>query len=310
MNPRMLRHVLLLAEEMSFSRAAERACLSQTAFSRSIQAAEAKAGFKLFDRSTRRVSPTPACLQLLPGMRQLVSAADALNEELRVLAGGTGGALRFGASLMAIDARVRGRLAGFQRQRPDVSISVEVAQWGLLQTGLESGRIELAISYPGRMAADTRFSVQPLPPIPASIFCRAGHPVLRQKKALTLRDLLRYPWASINFAPDIAEQLRQLAGVRQVSDLPLAMNCDNQSLLLATTRATDTLLFTWSSWLQASVAAGELLDLRPRLRHNMPAQMFELPCAIVTLANRTLSPTARSFLDWMQAPPVAARVRA
>ena len=225
-------------------------------------------------------SPTPACLQLLPGMRQLVSAADALNEELRVLAGGTGGALRFGASLMAIDARVRGRLAGFQRQRPDVSISVEVAQWGLLQTGLESGRIELAISYPGRMAADTRFSVQPLPPIPASIFCRAGHPVLRQKKALTLLDLLRYPWASINFAPDIAEQLRQLAGVRQVSDLPLAMNCDNQSLLLATTRATDTLLFTWSSWLQPCLAAGELVDLR-REAHLAPAYRAVNPQQLV-----------------------------
>lgn len=45
-NLKHLRHLELLAEELNFSRAAERANLSQTAFSRSIQALETEFGLR------------------------------------------------------------------------------------------------------------------------------------------------------------------------------------------------------------------------------------------------------------------------
>ncbi|MBL8420764.1 MAG: LysR family transcriptional regulator [Dechloromonas sp.] len=49
---------MLLAEELNFSRAAERAHLTQSAFNRRIQAAETQAGVKFFDRKRRSVKPT------------------------------------------------------------------------------------------------------------------------------------------------------------------------------------------------------------------------------------------------------------
>ncbi|MGH8440901.1 MAG: helix-turn-helix domain-containing protein [Pseudomonas sp.] len=55
-----IRHTVLLSEELHFSRAAERANLSQTAFSRSIQSLEADLGVRLFDRDTRSVMLTAA----------------------------------------------------------------------------------------------------------------------------------------------------------------------------------------------------------------------------------------------------------
>ena len=45
-----LTHMVLLSEELHFSRAAKRAHLSQTAFSRSIQSLENDLQLRLFDR--------------------------------------------------------------------------------------------------------------------------------------------------------------------------------------------------------------------------------------------------------------------
>jgi DNA-binding transcriptional LysR family regulator len=50
-NSRRLTHLIALAEEGSFARAAERVHLSQPALSRSIQALEEELGMKLFERA-------------------------------------------------------------------------------------------------------------------------------------------------------------------------------------------------------------------------------------------------------------------
>ena len=104
--------------------------------------------------------------------------------------------------------------------------------------------------------------------------------------SLRLNDLLPYPWASIQFAPEITEGLRRLTGVASVDDLPLAMSCDNQDLLREMTLHTDHLLFTWTAWLERDIARGEIVDLHERLRRQVPEAIFQISCAIVRLEAR------------------------
>ena len=75
---RKLKHLVLLAEELNFSRAAEKAHLSQTAFSRSIQALEQECGLHLFDRGTRTVKITTSGQHLLAKARSLGAQASDL----------------------------------------------------------------------------------------------------------------------------------------------------------------------------------------------------------------------------------------
>ena len=60
MDFRRLDHLVALADKRNFARASEQVNLSQPALTRSIQAAEAEFGMRLFDRGAVAVTPTPA----------------------------------------------------------------------------------------------------------------------------------------------------------------------------------------------------------------------------------------------------------
>lgn len=291
-----LQHLVLLAEELNFSRAAERACLSQTAFSRSIQALEAEFGIRLFDRGTRSVQATAAGLHLIARARELLARARDLAREVDCLAQGEGGELNFGASLLAVDGVLRGVLPLLKLQSPGLRLNVEVSQWQILLQHLEQEGIEFFVAYPDQLARDPRFAVTALPPQPASIYCRAGHPLVMADKRPKPQQLPGYPWAAVKLADAIAERLRALFSMAPGSALPLALSCDNLALLRETTLASDTLLFTWSAWLEADLRDGTLVDLGERLRPALPRQEMQLSCAIVQLAGRTASPAAQRLM--------------
>ena len=74
------------------------------------------------------------------------------------------------------------------------------------------------------------------------------------------------------------------------------MGCDNKDLLREMTLHSDHLLFTWSHWLAQDVAQGRLVDLKERMLPLVPKAIFQLPCAIVRLADRTPSPLAKALI--------------
>lgn len=165
-----LRHFVLLAEERNFTRAAERASLSQTAFSRSIQVLEERFGVRIFDRGTRSVRITAAGEQLVAKARRLLAQARELERDVLGIANAEGGELAFGASLMAVDGVISGLLPELMHQCPGLSHSVEVNHWRRLQQHLEQERIEFFASYPGSLAHGSDFAVTALPAVPSSVF--------------------------------------------------------------------------------------------------------------------------------------------
>lgn len=73
---RLLRYFVAVAEELNFTRAAERLYVAQQALSREIRKLEDRAGVRLLDRTTRRVRLTSAGEALLPRARELVALHD------------------------------------------------------------------------------------------------------------------------------------------------------------------------------------------------------------------------------------------
>jgi DNA-binding transcriptional LysR family regulator len=79
----LLRHFVAVAEELHFSRAADRLYVAQQVLSRDVRALEAAAGVRLLDRTTRRVELTAAGHELLGRARQILALHDATVHELR-----------------------------------------------------------------------------------------------------------------------------------------------------------------------------------------------------------------------------------
>jgi DNA-binding transcriptional LysR family regulator len=79
---RDLRYFVGVAEELSFTRAAERLLVSQPALSKQIRLLESSLGTILLQRDRRRVSLTPAGAALLARARQMLGEWDAAVDEV------------------------------------------------------------------------------------------------------------------------------------------------------------------------------------------------------------------------------------
>ena len=291
-----LHHFVLLAEECNFTRAAERANLSQTAFSRSIQAFEDRLAVRVFDRGTRSVRLTAAGQQLLEKARRLLSQARDLGREMDGIANADGGELSFGASQMAVDWGIKNLLPVLMRQSPLLTIHVEVSHWRLLQQHLEQERIEFFASYVGSLAQNSEFAITPLPAIPSSIFCRPGHPLARAGIQPRPQDLPKFRWVSVQLRADAKERMSALYGIPADEPLPLALTSDNLPLLREAVLSSDMLLFTWSSWLRDDLAGGTIVDLGQLLQPALPQNSRQIDFAIVQLQGRTASPAAQRMI--------------
>src|SRR4051794_20690103 len=95
---RHLRYFVAVAQELSFSRAAERLHMAQSPLSAAIRQLETELGVALFERTTRSVRLTPAGERLLrDGPAALAAVDDAFAEAVRAGRGITG-TLRLGSS--------------------------------------------------------------------------------------------------------------------------------------------------------------------------------------------------------------------
>jgi DNA-binding transcriptional LysR family regulator len=83
MELRQLRYFVTLAGELSFSRAAAREHIVQSALSQQVQRLQRELGVRLVERSTHHVALTAAGTVLLAEARQILARADRAVEAAR-----------------------------------------------------------------------------------------------------------------------------------------------------------------------------------------------------------------------------------
>src|ERR1700744_1782593 len=120
MELRHLRYFIAIAEERSFTRAAERLWIAQPGLSTQLRRLEAELGVSLFVRHTRGVDLTQAGELLLERARVALAAADAAGATGRDLEAGVIGSVRLGVAAGAVWHLTPPLLRGFSRERPGV----------------------------------------------------------------------------------------------------------------------------------------------------------------------------------------------
>jgi DNA-binding transcriptional LysR family regulator len=115
---------LAVARERSFTRAAKKAGLSQSALSHTIRQLEERLGVRLLTRTTRAVSPTEAGQRLLESIGPSFDEIEAQVAALSELRDKPAGTVRIVASDFAIRSVLWPRLQSFLPKFPDIKVEL------------------------------------------------------------------------------------------------------------------------------------------------------------------------------------------
>lgn len=147
MELRQLETFVAVAEEGSFTKAAQRLHVVQSAVSATVRKLEAELGVTLLHRTTHRVELTDAGALLLPEARRTLDAAKSAQDVAAQLRGGLRGTVRIGTmqGQRTQQVSLAALLADFRRAHPEVEF--DVRQRGSADTArmLRDGQLDLGL---------------------------------------------------------------------------------------------------------------------------------------------------------------------
>jgi DNA-binding transcriptional LysR family regulator len=149
-NLRRLEYFATVADELSFTRAAERLHVAQPVLSRQIALLERELGVVLFDRSSRGTVLTDAGMSLLPDAQSLLQSAAAMQRRARHAARGV---QRLTIGFMP-GLVVTPIIQGLRPRFPDLEVDVLRTSWDdqldtVLDGRVDLGLVRLPIAGPG-----------------------------------------------------------------------------------------------------------------------------------------------------------------
>jgi DNA-binding transcriptional LysR family regulator len=286
MELRHLENFVAVAEEGSFTRAASRVHLVQSALSVSIQSLEKELAARLFERTTHHVALTDAGQALLPEARRTLEAAAAARSAVADANEGMRGTLRIGLmqSLTLVD--VAGLIARFHRERPLVTIQPRPATGGSASLAEEVGRGTLDVAFIATGGPSFRnVSVTALAAEPLLLVCPRGHR-LDHRMVVTPEAIRDEPF--VEFVPGwgIRAAVDRLFAAASI-DRSISVEVPDVSTFLALVKAGLGIGFLTGSILGATDG---LVGIKVR-----PAVSFEVGLAVPGLG--PLPPVTKAFVD-------------
>ncbi|WCM93728.1 LysR family transcriptional regulator [Acidovorax sp. NCPPB 2350] len=176
---RQFEAFVVVAEMRSFSGASEQMGLSSSAVSQLIAELESTLGFRVFDRSTRRVELSSAGRDFLGSARSVlrhVQMAESAAADVRNRASGV---VRVGAPMVLASAVLPAAIKAFCASRPKVVIRIRDTPVDELVDRVASGDLDLAVG-PDRSGIG-HVEATPVFDSPWVLWCSPSHPLAARK---------------------------------------------------------------------------------------------------------------------------------
>jgi DNA-binding transcriptional LysR family regulator len=280
-------YVEAVVRHRHFTRAAEELHVAQSALSHLIRRLERELGTPLFERTSRRVTPTEAGKVIAARARRVLAEVNGAREEIDELRGVRRGRIWVGALLPAGDVDVPGLLARFGRAHPGVEV------------GLREGVVADMLHFLAADELDAAFCLL-TGNIPDDLAVeRLGH---EEVVAAFAPD--RAPRAPRVGVADLARQTivapRRGSAITSAVD---AMFADAGEPLHLALESGDPFL------IRVLAARGFAAAILPRSLTTLEGPAVEvrglepavhLPVALVWRRDRNLSPAARAFIDFVR----------
>ena len=189
MELRQLRYFVAIADSGSFSKAAERVFVAQSALSHQLAQLEGELGAALFHRSRRGVTLTEAGSRFFPHAVSILRQAEEAMASARSMDGEPSGKVVFGIPHSASDALALPLLRAVRQQLPKVQLELTEELTGNLSKQLRTGQIQLAVLFDDGRTSE--FACQPL--LREQMYLVEPASAAPRKARVTLKQVLAMP---------------------------------------------------------------------------------------------------------------------
>ena len=297
MDLRRLEVFAKVAELGSFSRAAEALYLTQPTVSEHVRALEDELGVQLLDRLGRGATPTRAGQLLLGYARRMLGLAREAQQALDQFQGRMSGELVIGGSTIPGEYVMPTLIGRFKGKYPDISVSLLIGDSRQVSEWVEEGRVEVALvgARPGSRALESR----ELMPDELVLVVPAGHP-WATRKSVSVDELRREPMVMRergSGSREAIEHVLEEAGL-SLASFRLAGEMGSTQAIKQAVRAGVGIALISRRAVEDECRAGLVACVK--VKDLRVARSFHL----VTHKDRTRSPLAQAFLDFLESQPV------
>jgi len=186
MELRHLRYFVAVAQESSFTRAAQRLHISQPPLSQQIGDLESELGTRLLMRTSRRVELTAAGEAFLEHAKAILERVEQARSHAQAIGSGGAGRLEIGLSGSLLLGPMPQLIAAYRRSQPAVAVVLHEMTPAAQLAGLRDRKIDLSFSRTA-LNDDVLVSEQVWAD-PVVVALPRGHPMTKRRK-LALIDL-------------------------------------------------------------------------------------------------------------------------
>ena len=282
---RQLRAFIAVAEEGSFTEAAARLHVTQSAASALIRELESEIGLRLFDRTTRRVEPTDAGREFRASAARMLGDLDHAVADAHALAERRRGRVTIAGSPLLAVAMLPAAIADFGRRFPAIRVVVRDLRSDEIIEAVVGGAADCGIgTFP---PSSEGIEQEELMTDALRLFCGRDHALAGQ----------RVRWADLREQPLIA--LTRESGVRALIDRNLeAAGVVGEPAFEVTQMATAVAMIgTGLGIAVLPTYARAFAQLYRIVDKPIDAPRVSRPISFIRRRGRSLSPAAASFLD-------------
>ena len=288
---RHLRGFVAVAQLGSFSAAAQRLHLTQSALSMLVRGLESDLGLTLFERTTRHVRLTDAGRDFFPLAERLLVDLHHAVAQTRARAARASGRLVIAVTPTFATTLLPAILGRYQREHPDVQLVLrDDATPAGIQRLVQDGEADLGIA-PINRAQPGLLVVEVLMDDELVLACPVGHPLARGP-GVRWHDLAEHPM--IGFGSDNALQ-KLVNSTADALGLSLPLHCEVSSIATAVALVEAGMGISVLPSYTRTARGPRRLQLRPLAE---PVVKREL--CLMSLRDRAMPPAAQAFAQMLR----------
>ena len=204
---RRLIYVVAAARQGSFTLAAERVGITQSAITKSIADLERDLGFLIFNRTARGIVLTEEGRSFVERAARLLDDANELLRGRSASRDPYGGILRVGVCPASLEWQLIEPVTLLLARHPAIRLEVSGASFERMVQALRTGQVDVALGYDAAFSEQPDFRREPLPPLRTTLFVRNGHPLVK-RSPVTVDDIAAYEFVSPSDSPPYRSTIR------------------------------------------------------------------------------------------------------